>query len=426
MGKLPVKLKLFFISVYILTFVTLAIFIVRTPFQVNVDNYGSIVFFIILTALTESCAVIFRNISFSTSFATQLASYILFGPYITLLIVILGFSARVLKVKGGFKHIFNTPLYGTIFNYCILWLAILFGDYLYMIYGGAFSIEDISNNLFQITLFCFTVFLVNTIIISSLSSLVTNKNIVYTFLGNVKIGVLNILVMAPFGILLAFLFNLYSYGGVILVLVPIVLSRYTFSLYIQSRSQYVETVDALMLAMEARDRYTEGHSKRVAEISASIAKELKYSDWKVEHLNMAALLHDVGKIGIDDQILNKPGKLTNEEFDIIKGHPQIGFNILKDIKNLENILPIVRHHHERYDGKGYPDGKRADELSLDVFIIQLADSIDAMATDRPYRKALNYDLVIEEVKKHSGSQFHPKVVEAYFRVLEKQKKQREN
>ena len=133
------------------------------------------------------------------------------------------------------------------------------------------------------------------------------------------------------------------------------------------------------------------------------------------------MLHDVGKIGIDDKILNKPDKLTEEEFNTIKGHPQIGFNILKDIKNLENILPIVHYHHERYDGKGYPQGKKAEELSLDVFIVQLADSIDAMAADRPYRKALSHDAIIAEVKKHSGSQFHPKVVEAYFKVLEGQK-----
>jgi HD-GYP domain-containing protein (c-di-GMP phosphodiesterase class II) len=160
----------------------------------------------------------------------------------------------------------------------------------------------------------------------------------------------------------------------------------------------------------------------VAEISASIAKELKYNDWKIERLNMAALLHDVGKIGIDDHILNKPGKLTKEEFDTIKTHPQIGYNILKDIKNLENILPIVHYHHERYDGNGYPDGKKPEELSLDVFIVQLADSIDAMSTDRPYRKALHPDIVLDEVRKCSGSQFHPKVVEAYFKMLDKQNK----
>lgn len=422
MSKLPLKLKFFLISIYSITFIAFAFFIMQTPLQVNINNYGNIIFFIILTALTESCTVIFRDMSFSTSFATQLACYMLFGPYITLLIIILGFSARILKIKKGYQHIFNTPVYGTLFNYCILILAVLCGNYIYLLYGGTFSIDKLSSNMFQIILFCLVFFIVNTAIISILSALMTNKNIVYVLVGNIRLIILNILVIAPFGIMLAYVFNRFAYGGVIIVLCPIVLTRYTFSLYIKSKSQYVETVDALMLAMEARDKYTEGHSKRVAEISTNIAKQLKYNDWKIEQLNMAALLHDVGKIGVDDHILNKPGKLTKEEFDTIKTHPQIGYNILKDIKNLESILPIIRNHHERYDGCGYPDGKKAEELSLDVFIIQLADSIDAMSTDRPYRKALNPDMVIEEVKKHCGSQFHPKVVDAYFKMLEKQKK----
>lgn len=422
MKKLPLKLKLFFISIYIITFISLAFFVVQTPLQININNYGNIVFFIILVAFTESCTVIFNNMSFSTGFSVELACYILFGPYITLLVIILGFSARILKVNGGYKHIFNTPIYGTLFNYCILVLAVISSNYFYLQNGGTFSVDKLSSNIFEIILFSLVFFVVNTAVISRLSSLVSNKNILYIFISNIRISILNILVMCPFGIILAYVFNLYTYVGVIIVLVPIVLTKYTLSLYIQSKSQYVETVDALMLAMEARDRYTEGHSKRVAEISTSIAKQLKYNDWKIEQLNMAALLHDVGKIGIDDQILNKPGNLTKEEFDTIKTHPQIGYNILKDIKNLENILPIVRNHHERYDGGGYPDGKNAEELSLDVFIIQLADSIDAMSTDRPYRDALQPDEVIQEVKRHSGSQFHPKVVEAYFKMLEKQKK----
>ena len=422
MSKLSLKVKTFLISIYILTFISLAFFIAQTPIQINSKMYGNIIFFIILIAISESCTVIFKNISFSTGFSIELASYILFGPYITLLVIILGFSFRVLKVNGGYKHIFNTPIYGTIFNYCVLILSVLASNYVYLIYGGTFSIDKPSSNIFQIILFCFVFLLVDTAIVSRLFSLIYNKNILYIFNGNIKISVLNILVMAPFGVILVYLFNLYSYIGVIIVLVPIVLTKYTFSLYIQSKSQYVETVDALMLAMEARDKYTEGHSQRVAELSASIAKELKYNDWKIEQLNMAALLHDVGKIGIDDLILNKPGKLTTEEYDIIKTHPLIGYNILKNIKNLQDILPIIRNHHERYDGKGYPDAKRPEELSLDVFIVQLADSIDAMATDRPYRKALDHEMVIEEVEKYSGSQFHPKVVKAYFEMLEKQKK----
>ncbi|MCB2289897.1 HD domain-containing protein [Clostridium sp. CS001] len=422
MKKLPLKLNLFLISIYSVTFIALSFFIIQTPLQVNIDNYGNIVFFIMLTALTESCTVIFRDMSFSTSFATQLACYLLFGPYMTLFIIILGFSARVLKVKNGYQHILNTPMYGTLFNYCILILAVLCGNYIYLLNGGTFSIDNLSSNVVQIILFCLIFFIVNTVVISILSALMTNKNVIYVLIGNIRLIILNILVIAPFGIILAYAFYKFGYGGVIIILCPIVLTRYTFSLYIKSKSQYIETVDALMLAMEARDKYTEGHSKRVAEISTNIAKQLKYNDWKIEQLNMAALLHDVGKIGIDDNILNKPGDLTKEEFDTIKTHPQIGYNILKDIKSLESILPIVRNHHERYDGKGYPDGKKAEKLNLDVFIVQLADSIDAMSTDRPYRKALHNDEIIEEVKNNSGSQFHPKVVEAYLKVLKKTEK----
>ena len=123
-----------------------------------------------------------------------------------------------------------------------------------------------------------------------------------------------------------------------------------------------------MNAVEARDQYTNGHSKRVAAISTKIARKMGLSIWEIEKINVAAMLHDVGKIGISDTILQKPGKLTEEEFAIIKSHPEIGINIIKDIKNIEYVFPIVRHHHERYDGKGYPDKKGGDELSLSCLL----------------------------------------------------------
>lgn len=422
MKKLPTKLKIFFISIYILTFFSVFYFSFNANMNIQNASYIKIIFFIFLFVFTESCSVAYKNICFSTSFAIELAAFILFGPLLTILIILIGFSFRILRVSGKYKHIFNTPVYGTLFNQCIFILPIAYGNYVYYRLGGAYNINNLYNEIFAIMGFCLVICVINTLLISTILSITTNKKIIYCFINNMKLMILNILVMAPFGIILAYVFNEFAYGVVIIVLVPIVLTKYTFSLYIQSKSQYVQTVDALMLAMEARDKYTEGHSQRVAEISSNIAKELKYNDWKIEQINMAALLHDVGKIGIDDYILNKPGKLTTEEFDTIKTHPLIGYNILKNIKSLQNILPIIRNHHERYDGKGYPDAMSADDLSIDVFIVQLADSIDAMSTDRPYRKALHPDMVIEEVKKYSGSQFHPKIVQAYFKVLEKQKK----
>jgi putative nucleotidyltransferase with HDIG domain len=325
----------------------------------------------------------------------------------------------VQKYNDGYDHILNTPLYGTVFNYCVLTMPVIYGSYFYNILGGTFDVENIHNNILYIIVFSGICFFINTFIISVLFSISNNKNIFYSIISNIKLGLLNIFAMAPFGIILAIIFSKYSYLGVLLLMFPIILARYTFSLYIDSKSQYVQTVDAFMHAVEVRDKYTKGHSKRVAEISTMIARELKYNEWKIEQLNIAALLHDVGKLGIDDNILNKAGKLTEEEFDMIKKHPQIGCDIIKDIKNLEYASSIVRHHHERYDGRGYPSGKKAEELNLDVFIVQLADSVDAMATDRPYRKALSGEEITDEIKRNSGTQFHPKVVDAYFRALKK-------
>lgn len=227
--------------------------------------------------------------------------------------------------------------------------------------------------------------------------------------------------MAPLGYFLTYLYSTSNVIGVIVVMIIIIFTRYTFLLYIETKSKYIETIEVLMHALESRDKYTEGHSRNVARIVEMIARELKFSESKIEELKLAAYLHDVGKIGISDAILNKPGKLTEEEYNIIKQHPEIGYQIVKDIKDLGRIPEIIRYHHERYDGKGYPAGKKGEELGIDVFILQLADSIDAMMTDRVYRKALSQEEIMREIITNSGKQFHPKVVEAYLRACEKQK-----
>ena len=420
MKSLPKKLKIFLYSIYLITILSLLILVSYNHVSLEITSINNIIFFTLLIAITETFSVVYKGLSFSTSFSIQLAAFILFGPIVTIIVTIIGFSLRVLKVNNTYKHIFNTPWYATLFNYCSLTIIILYASLVYKSLGGQASIKNMTIIIIPLILFCFTFFILNCLIMSILYSINSNKNMLFCFINNIKLAFLNIIIMAPFGIILALLFRNNSYVGVILFLFPILLARYTFSLYIEAKSKYVETVDVLMRAMEARDKYTEGHTKRVGELAKLIATELKYNQWKIDELYMAALLHDVGKIGIDDAILNKPGKLTEGEYNIIKTHPEIGFNIIKDLKDSEKINFIVRYHHERYDGKGYPEGKKPEELNLDVFIIQLADSIDAMATDRPYRKALAEDEIIKEVKANSGSQFHPQVVEAYL-TLKKNK-----
>lgn len=424
MKNIPLKAKVFFIAIYIITFVLFVNSICLNQINIEIKSICNVIFFIILTALTESLTVEFKNMSFSMSFAVTLAAYILFGTFQCIIITIIGFLFRVIKVdknKYGYSHkyIFNTPIYGTVFNCCALLLPIIISNFFYKACGGSFNIEFIYYNIGPIIIFGIAYFVTNILIISILMCIMTNKNFWFCFLGNIKVGFLNSLVMIPIGILLAGIFHKYGRFGIVFTIFPIILIRYTLLLYIDSKSQFIETVEALMNAMDARDKYTEGHSRRVAEISVAIAKELKYNQWKIEQLSITAMLHDVGKIGVSDTILNKPGKLTDEEFKIIKEHPQIGIKIIKDIKNIDYIHPVVSSHHERYDGKGYPDGKKGDELPLNVYIVQLADTIDAMASDRPYRKGLPTDIIIDEITKYSGTQFHPLVAEAYLNIVKK-------
>jgi putative nucleotidyltransferase with HDIG domain len=420
MKKQPIKIKIFLFIIFLITVIALLLFIKFDNLKISLGKPSDIVFFSIIIAVTETFAFCYRRISFTTTFAIQLAVYALFGPLVTIVVSLFGFSLRVLKVNEKYKHILNTPLYGTLFNYSVIILSILSGNYFCKLFGG--SAESLYNLawLFKIFIFSSSYLITNNLLISILYSLMVKKNFIYSFFNNIKLMFMNIVIMAPFGILLAMIYHgSIKYLLVILILFPILLARYTFSLYTQAQSKYVQTVDVLMHAMEARDKYTEGHTKRVGELSSAIAAELKYNQWKIDELYVAALLHDVGKIGIDDSILNKPGKLTDEEYEIIKSHPVIGYNILKDINGMEKVLNVVKHHHERYDGKGYPDKCKAEELNMDIFIIQLADSVDAMSTDRPYRKALSNEAIIKEIIDNKGTQFHPEVADAYLRYLKK-------
>lgn len=185
------------------------------------------------------------------------------------------------------------------------------------------------------------------------------------------------------------------------------------------RESYIATVRALAEAIDAKDHYTRGHSTRVAKYAVAIARELKLPKSDIEGVETAAYLHDVGKIGISDQILMKPGKLTLEEMETVRGHPKIGAKILSPINFPWEIIPIVFQHHERYSGGGYPNKLSYDDIHIGARILIVADSYEAMTSERPYRAALSEETAVEELKKGSGTQFDPLVVDAFIRILER-------
>ena len=184
--------------------------------------------------------------------------------------------------------------------------------------------------------------------------------------------------------------------------------------YEKLKAANMQTVQALAETIEAKDQYTQGHCERVRSLAVRLARELKLPEDQIEPLEFAALLHDIGKIGIPERILNKVGPLDPEEGEVIKMHPLIGAQILSIVEFFAPAINGVRHHHERWDGTGYPDGVAGENIDPLARIITLADTFDAMAQSRPYRKALPLEAVLDEIRSESGKQFSPEVVAAFF------------
>ena len=187
--------------------------------------------------------------------------------------------------------------------------------------------------------------------------------------------------------------------------------------YARLNTSFHSTVHALADAVDARDPYTAGHVDRVMTYSAAMGKALGLQADEQQQLVLAAQLHDIGKIGISDAILLKPGKLTLDEYEIIKSHPAIGVGILKNVPDLASILPGVLHHHERYDGKGYPYGLENGKIPVIAKIIAVADSYDAMTTNRPYRLAMSHEDAVKELGKNRNVQYDPDIVDTFLRIL---------
>ncbi len=190
-------------------------------------------------------------------------------------------------------------------------------------------------------------------------------------------------------------------------------------LYQELEEMFFQTAESLADAIEKRDPYTGGHTQRVTRYSLAAAQYLPLKPLELKWLKIASVLHDIGKIGIDDQILRKPDRLNPEEFNAIKRHADMGAEIIEHIKPLRDIVPGVKYHHEQVDGSGYPEGLKGERIPMIAKIVSVADTYDAMTTDRPYRKALNKEIAIKELKRCSGTQLDQDAVEAFIRAYEK-------
>jgi HD-GYP domain-containing protein (c-di-GMP phosphodiesterase class II) len=210
-----------------------------------------------------------------------------------------------------------------------------------------------------------------------------------------------------------------GHWAVLLFMVPLLLARYSFSKYTETRDLFFGSVSALSQAIDAKDGFTRGHADRVSRIAGAIAREMGLPERAIEQIELAGLLHDIGKIGVEDRILMKPARLDADETELMRRHPIYGASILEPSAALRPLVPLVLHHHENFDGSGYPENLKGEEIPQGSRIIIVADAYEAMTSDRIYRKAIGHERALDQLNKYKGAQFDPSVVRALESAIAK-------
>jgi len=386
----------------------------------SINDYVLLVAFSILSAIAETFLILLPKIGgVSVSFALTYSAILLTNPLTAALISAMGMLLRCPYVEGrGRVHIFNNPIYKTLFNVSQYIINAGLAGLIYVYVDGIFNFGLEFFNPIASVLCLLAYLFLNSFFIAVLMSILLKERLAYIW-KNYLLGFVNIALVGLLGIIVAFSYDRFGTTGILLFFIPLMFARYTFKLYLDMRRNYFETLNVLVRAIEASDPYTSGHSMRVSAYAEAIARQLGLPQSKIDLLKSAALLHDIGKIGIDKNILNKKGKLEKEEFETIKSHPEIGAAIIADLSYLSNISDIIRHHHERNDGKGYPDGLDHDKIPLETSILTIADAFDAMTTNRPYRPSLSLESALQEVIDNAGTQFNPDIVDEAVIALKK-------
>ncbi|MGE0354953.1 MAG: HD-GYP domain-containing protein, partial [Gemmatimonadales bacterium] len=401
--------------------VAAALLIVAWDLRVPAPGPWELGAFLLISILLDQTSTSLRmEAKGTTSFIIHLAAGILFGAFWAAAIG----SVSIMLVLMGQK---NPPI-KIVFNAGQRVIAIVLGSLAYQLLGGSIppaylqaagslSSEAVQRDFGLFFLFAIIYFSINSAAVSGAISLSSNRSFSEVWRVNTR-GVLGYdLGASAIAILMAWLFTFskehWNFGalGIIGVVLPIWFVRKIYSMYRNLEATSQELLEVMVKAIEARDPYTSGHSERVARLSRMIAHEIGgMNTEEIEKIYKAALLHDVGKMYEEfAPLLRKETKLTQEERELLQTHAIRSAELVAIVSDFKGtVLESVRSHHERWDGRGYPDGIGAESIPLGARIIMISDTIDAMTTDRPYRKALGVDVVIAELQKHRATQFDPK------------------
>lgn len=374
-------------------------------FHLPGDRWRDILLFVALIVIADSVQITLPRggASIYASSPIDLAGIILFGPAVIAVIEAIStvITEGILQRRPFVKLLFNVPL---------LVVTVGVSGLVYRAFG---SLGSFDSPLFLLPLFVTGVvyYNLNTWSVSLVISLADSRNPLHVWKQNYMWNFFHILAFLPVGAIIALLYAKVGVWTIALFIIPLFLARYSFQIYLDMREAHINTVAALTSAIDASDPFTHGHSFRVSRYALRIARAMGMSSRDIEMLEYAALLHDIGKIAIQNDVLLKVGPLTDEEWKSLKSHPNIGADIVEQLKFLKEAAEVIRCHHERPDESGYPRGMPEESIPLGARILNVVDAFDAMTSDRPYRKALPIERVIEELETYKGTQFDTKVAE---------------
>ncbi|MCL5676949.1 MAG: HD-GYP domain-containing protein [Firmicutes bacterium] len=336
-------------------------------------------------------------------------------------ITILGPVSAVAGVLAGVvvaELLFNRKAWEkTVFNIALFTIGFVATGVTFLALGGNAG-QPIGEHLLLL-LFAMGLieWLVNLTVFSGLMSLLRSTSFFGQLRDLGKATSRHVFVDALAAILFISIYQSIGTPGLFFMAALLLLVRYGFQAYYQLQKSYEEVQTMLISILDARDSYTAGHSTRVSANAVKLATELKLQPREVENIRRAGLLHDIGKVNVPDNILQKPGKLDETETRQMNQHPVDGARFVEGVSSLKHLAPIIRHHHERYNGKGYPDGISGETIPLGARVLSVADAFDAMITDRPYRKALTRAQALQQILENAGTQFDKQVAMAAVKVL---------
>jgi putative nucleotidyltransferase with HDIG domain len=413
---LPLKVKIYIALIILLSVVTMGLMVfVNNGHPINLQL---ILFWSALAVITESLVLrLPSGMGLSVSHAIVLAALIAQGPLAGTIVTGASFLFRTIRVPATNKlaHLFNTPVYKTLFNAAQGIMAIGIAGVAYTVLGG----KPGEFNIYLTLLVTILYTILNSLIMSIFFALLKKQSFFYVWLSNMKGILINVVLVGSMGIIIFLAYASYGIAAVLLFLGPLLLARFTFKQYTDLRETYLDTIKAFNKLTEAKDTYTGEHASRVETYAVELARYINLPENRIENIRMAALLHDIGKIGISDLVLKKTSALTDSEYEQIKQHPTIGADIIQNVHFLKDVSAIIRHHHERFDGKGYPDHLVGEKISTESAILALADVYDAITSNRSYRTPLTLEDAIHEITKNSGTQFNPKLTEKFADLIRK-------